>query len=284
MFLLGNYSDGRPTIAIIKEFFMTLKLKGDYNLSLYDTKLLFIECELLDDYTKLWIRLPLMKETWINFVDEDDPSMNDGFLQKVEYDVVPHYCSSCFHMGHMTKDCKRDLTKQKDQINSNRVEIRRRQCRRVHNPAAKNNKTPANANENAKGKVVVPRDISNIASTSGEKCDTSAVGNTDKFPLVRRGNVIEKWMKKLYQRKDPPLQSIPTTNSFDAINYANEDEIGEQLVSTKQLSEASDAKGNQSLPEQNTIGVEALKDQTMHPTDPIVNDEEDTPTIMDNNG
>ncbi|KAG9144927.1 hypothetical protein Leryth_026357 [Lithospermum erythrorhizon] len=55
--LVGKFSHGRPTIAIIKEFFIALKLKGAYNISLYDAKHLIIECDLLEDYTRLWVRL-----------------------------------------------------------------------------------------------------------------------------------------------------------------------------------------------------------------------------------
>ncbi|GAA0173775.1 hypothetical protein LIER_27323 [Lithospermum erythrorhizon] len=54
--LVGKFSHGRPTIAIIKEFFISLKLKGAYNISLYDAKHLIIECDLLEDYTRLWVR------------------------------------------------------------------------------------------------------------------------------------------------------------------------------------------------------------------------------------
>ncbi|GAA0139186.1 hypothetical protein LIER_00786 [Lithospermum erythrorhizon] len=54
--LIGKFSHGRPAIGLIKEFFVGLQLKGEYNVSLYDTKHLFIECTLLEDFTKLWMR------------------------------------------------------------------------------------------------------------------------------------------------------------------------------------------------------------------------------------
>ncbi|GAA0182301.1 hypothetical protein LIER_30354 [Lithospermum erythrorhizon] len=54
--LVGKFSHGRPQIDSIKEFFIALKLKGDYNISLYDTKHLFIECALMEDFTRLWMR------------------------------------------------------------------------------------------------------------------------------------------------------------------------------------------------------------------------------------
>ncbi|GAA0166425.1 hypothetical protein LIER_21580 [Lithospermum erythrorhizon] len=38
---VGNFSHGRPPIGIIKDLFVGLKLKGEYNISLYDTKHFF---------------------------------------------------------------------------------------------------------------------------------------------------------------------------------------------------------------------------------------------------
>ncbi|GAA0160853.1 hypothetical protein LIER_17310 [Lithospermum erythrorhizon] len=55
--LIGKFSHGRPAIGLIKEFFVGLKLKGEYNVSLYDTKHLFIECSLMEDFTRLWMRI-----------------------------------------------------------------------------------------------------------------------------------------------------------------------------------------------------------------------------------
>ncbi|GAA0156592.1 hypothetical protein LIER_38297 [Lithospermum erythrorhizon] len=55
--LVGKFSHGRPPIGFIKEFFMGLKLMGEYNISLYDTKHLFIECALMEDFTRLWMRI-----------------------------------------------------------------------------------------------------------------------------------------------------------------------------------------------------------------------------------
>ncbi|GAA0175036.1 hypothetical protein LIER_28293 [Lithospermum erythrorhizon] len=63
--LVGKFSHGRPTIAIIKEFFIALKLKGAYNIPLYDAKHLIIECDLLEDYTRLW-ELALTP-VWVHF-------------------------------------------------------------------------------------------------------------------------------------------------------------------------------------------------------------------------
>ncbi|GAA0163203.1 hypothetical protein LIER_19125 [Lithospermum erythrorhizon] len=41
--LIGKFSHGRPTIAVIQEFFVNFKLKGAYNLSIFDIKNLFID-------------------------------------------------------------------------------------------------------------------------------------------------------------------------------------------------------------------------------------------------
>ncbi|GAA0177619.1 hypothetical protein LIER_29728 [Lithospermum erythrorhizon] len=63
--LVGKFSHCRPTIAIIKEFFIALKLKGAYNISLYDAKHLIIECDLLEDYTRFWESA--LTPVWVHF-------------------------------------------------------------------------------------------------------------------------------------------------------------------------------------------------------------------------
>ncbi|GAA0162286.1 hypothetical protein LIER_39384 [Lithospermum erythrorhizon] len=62
--LVSKFFHGSPTIAIIKEFFIPLKIKGAYNISLYDAKHLIIECDLLEDYTRLWVRLIWFVKTY----------------------------------------------------------------------------------------------------------------------------------------------------------------------------------------------------------------------------
>ncbi|GAA0154290.1 hypothetical protein LIER_12317 [Lithospermum erythrorhizon] len=54
----------------------------------------------------------LMHETWISFVDDENPDIVEGFWQKVDYDSVPSYCSKCLHMGHKVDDCKGDMQKE----------------------------------------------------------------------------------------------------------------------------------------------------------------------------
>ncbi|GAA0162883.1 hypothetical protein LIER_18883 [Lithospermum erythrorhizon] len=61
---------------------------------------------------ELDVSKPLMNETWVSFVDDEDHSIVDGFWQKVEYDGVSPYCSKCFHLGHKNDDCKLDLEKE----------------------------------------------------------------------------------------------------------------------------------------------------------------------------
>ena len=55
--LVGKFSHGRPPFKTIKEFFMGLKLKGNYNISLFDQKHLFIELSSKVDYTRVWLKL-----------------------------------------------------------------------------------------------------------------------------------------------------------------------------------------------------------------------------------
>ncbi|GAA0155158.1 hypothetical protein LIER_43310 [Lithospermum erythrorhizon] len=48
--LVGKFSHGRPPISSIKSFFAGLKLQGGYNISIFDSKHLFIEVDLRIDY------------------------------------------------------------------------------------------------------------------------------------------------------------------------------------------------------------------------------------------
>ncbi|GAA0185440.1 hypothetical protein LIER_32728 [Lithospermum erythrorhizon] len=184
--LIGKFS---PKLEEIKEFFVNLKFKGEYNISIYDPKHLFIELTLLEDRNKLWMKqvcfisilpmrifkwdanfnpskessirpvwvsfhglplyllieyglasvantidtpirfdsfninrvklgvatvcveldisLPRVHTVWVNFEDEEDPILDEGFWQKGEYEFIPPYCVECSHIGHTQEACKR---------------------------------------------------------------------------------------------------------------------------------------------------------------------------------
>ncbi|GAA0139701.1 hypothetical protein LIER_35122 [Lithospermum erythrorhizon] len=55
--LVDKFSHGRPDFAAIKAFFSKLKLQGNYNVSQFDKKHLFIVCEFKVDYIKIWLKL-----------------------------------------------------------------------------------------------------------------------------------------------------------------------------------------------------------------------------------
>ncbi|GAA0149070.1 hypothetical protein LIER_08338 [Lithospermum erythrorhizon] len=85
---------------------------------------------------ELDVSKPLMKETWVSFVDDEDPSIVvDGFWKMVEYDDVPPYCSKCLHMRQRLEDCKCDLDKEQGKGQTAPYINRRRPYRRVVNPA-----------------------------------------------------------------------------------------------------------------------------------------------------
>ncbi|GAA0179388.1 hypothetical protein LIER_42216 [Lithospermum erythrorhizon] len=187
--LVGKFSHGRPKLEAIKEFFVNMKFKGEFNISIYDPKHLFIELTLLEDRNRLWMKqvwfisslpmrifkwdanfnpniessirpvwvsfpgLPLYlfnecglasvantigppirfdsfninrvklgvaivcveldiskprdHSVWVNFEDEEDPALDEGFWQPVEYDFIPPFCVECSHIGHTQEACKR---------------------------------------------------------------------------------------------------------------------------------------------------------------------------------
>ncbi|GAA0167140.1 hypothetical protein LIER_40321 [Lithospermum erythrorhizon] len=55
--LVGKFSHGRPPMDTIKKFFVSLKLKGDCNSTIFDKKHIFIECVCKEDYYHIWLKL-----------------------------------------------------------------------------------------------------------------------------------------------------------------------------------------------------------------------------------
>ncbi|GAA0169219.1 hypothetical protein LIER_23749 [Lithospermum erythrorhizon] len=193
--LVGKFCHGRPTIAIIMESFIALKLKGVASV-----------CVELD------VSKPLVDKVWVSFEDDDYSDDNEGFWQRVDYDEIPQYYSKCFHMGHSVETCKRDFEKERMQAEKGKMEIgakpayvKRRNYRRVYNPkAAQPSKIPKPDDSIASTSVLIP-----------EKKD-----DPEKFPkpTVRRGQVIKKWMEKLNQKKTAAEEVVLTKNTFASLS------------------------------------------------------------------
>ncbi|GAA0166116.1 hypothetical protein LIER_21346 [Lithospermum erythrorhizon] len=116
---------------------------------------------------ELDVSKPLMNETWVSFVDDEDPTIVvDGFWQKVVYDDVLPYCSKCFHMGHKVDDCKRDFEKEQRKGPQATNVHRRRQYRRVVN-LAKAAPLKWVVNDVKKKGVLDPVLVGHVASSSG---------------------------------------------------------------------------------------------------------------------
>ncbi|GAA0182426.1 hypothetical protein LIER_42298 [Lithospermum erythrorhizon] len=255
----GKFSHGRPTIHFIKEFFINLKLKGAYNISLYDTKHLFIECTPLriDSHNVNRVKLgtafvcveldvskPLMNETWISFVDDEDPTIVfDGFWQKVEYDDVPPYCLKCFRMGHKVEDCKRDFEKEQGKGPQAPYVHRRRLYRRVLNPT-KAVQPKATVNDVKKKGPLDPVIVGHVTSSSGTKESDLAP------PLIRLGHVVEKWIKKLHTKNNGQgknkQEGVQTNNSFACLENVLEEEkdIAEDAKRNSMAKEVTVGKNN----------------------------------------
>ncbi|GAA0154891.1 hypothetical protein LIER_43298 [Lithospermum erythrorhizon] len=171
---------------------------------------------------ELDVSKPLLNETWVSFVNDEDPSIVDGFWQKVEYDDVPPYCSKCFHLGHKNDYCKRDLEKEQG-LKPPYVQ-RRRQYRRVVNPTQP---VPNNSVIDGKKKGVMNHVPSNNgASTSGTK-------DSDEVAQVR-------------------LKVVPITNLFtglECINHEEKREYGEIWE------DPFEARGESSRPETTLHGA-----------------------------
>ncbi|GAA0156708.1 hypothetical protein LIER_14135 [Lithospermum erythrorhizon] len=196
--LIGKFSHGRPAIALMKEFFCSLNLKGEYNLSLYDTKHLFIECPNGRLYSFMVAPyMPLMHETWIGF-EEDSQELEvekDGFWQKVLYDAVPGYCKECHHLGHKDSSCKR--SKGKEIAPSEPLAIQKPLVQSQERPTIKTHpqKATYRARPDPRKKEWVP---TSTQSTAGEgtskELELKVFGkpNPDKILLSRK---LEIWLR-----------------------------------------------------------------------------------------
>ncbi|KAH9750076.1 hypothetical protein KPL70_005587 [Citrus sinensis] len=57
--LVGKFSFGRPSMDIIRKFFVSLGLKGNSQISLLDNRHILIKLSLEEDYSRIWVR-----QTW----------------------------------------------------------------------------------------------------------------------------------------------------------------------------------------------------------------------------
>ncbi|KAH9662191.1 reverse transcriptase domain-containing protein [Citrus sinensis] len=57
--LVGKFSFGRPSMDIIRKFFISLGLKGNSQISLLDNRHILIKLSLEEDYSRIWVR-----QTW----------------------------------------------------------------------------------------------------------------------------------------------------------------------------------------------------------------------------
>ncbi|GAA0183952.1 hypothetical protein LIER_31276 [Lithospermum erythrorhizon] len=53
------------------------------------------------------VAAPLIDSVWVGFEEDESQDILDGFWVKVFYDVIPPFCTSCFHIGHAMGVCKR---------------------------------------------------------------------------------------------------------------------------------------------------------------------------------
>ncbi|GAA0149764.1 hypothetical protein LIER_36990 [Lithospermum erythrorhizon] len=246
--LIGKFSHGRPTIALIKEFFVNLKLKGELLLLVANTirKPLRVDSHNVNRVKlgtasvciELDVSKPLMHETWISFVDDEDLDIVEGFSQKVEYESVPPYSSKCFHMGFKEDDCKRDFELEKSKGHEAPHVYRRRNYRRVVNPEKVMQSKGVNIDEKNKAPMQSTGQDTNVASISGTKEVNDDYVAPAVTPYVRHGHLVEKWIKMIYNKHKvvpekvvPEKKSVPIANYFDA--FANiRDDDGAELKAT----------------------------------------------------
>lgn len=57
--LVGKFSNGRPSMEVIRKFFLSLGLRGEAHVSLMDDRHVLIKLQFEEDYTRIWYR-----QTW----------------------------------------------------------------------------------------------------------------------------------------------------------------------------------------------------------------------------
>ena len=57
--LVGKFSFGRPPMDVIRKFFISLRLKGNSQISLLDNRHILIKLEIEEDYSRIWVRQSL---------------------------------------------------------------------------------------------------------------------------------------------------------------------------------------------------------------------------------
>ncbi|GAA0161690.1 hypothetical protein LIER_43577 [Lithospermum erythrorhizon] len=56
---------------------------------------------------ELDVAAPLVDSIWVGFEEDDSQIILEGIWIKVIYDVIPPFCTACFHIGHVMGMCKR---------------------------------------------------------------------------------------------------------------------------------------------------------------------------------
>ncbi|GAA0153431.1 hypothetical protein LIER_11673 [Lithospermum erythrorhizon] len=185
--------------------------------------------------TPIWVHfhgLPLYLfegEGLLSVANSIDSSIVDGFWQTIEYDDVPPYCSKCLHMGHRLEDCKRDLEKEQGKGQKAPYVNHRVPYRRVVNSAKTEVQKGIVINE--KNLNIMPHvSASNVSSSSGMKEGADVHNVPTKTPYVKRGHVVENWIKKLDTKNNshviPEKEGVSTTNSFVGLDDAIDKENG----------------------------------------------------------
>ncbi|KAK9186911.1 hypothetical protein WN944_018300 [Citrus x changshan-huyou] len=87
--LVGKFSFGRRPMDVIRKFFISLSLKGNYHTSLLDNRHILIKLEIEEDYSRIWVRQGL----YVNGRGMRIFKWSTKFLCLVESPIVPIWVS-----------------------------------------------------------------------------------------------------------------------------------------------------------------------------------------------
>ena len=87
--LIGKFSQGRPLIETIRKFFVNFGLRGHFNISTIDARHVVIECDLEEDYTRIFSKEGLQIQNYHMRLTKWTPEFRPGF----ESPIVPVWVS-----------------------------------------------------------------------------------------------------------------------------------------------------------------------------------------------
>ena len=112
--LIGMFTRGRPSLEAIRKFFVKMGLRGHYNISTIDARHLVIECDLEEDYTRIFCREGIQIHQYHMRITKWTPDFRPGFESpvvpvRVLFPLLPLYWFNKANLFHVARLVGRPL-------------------------------------------------------------------------------------------------------------------------------------------------------------------------------